>query len=136
MNPGDILEPVDFVRYDPETGQILEVGNMAVGSVIRLGSEFGWSYIIGRARLGEDYVDVDRLDPVIAPRGPCPAAISGVVLSGLPIPCTVEVEDEAGDVSRAECSEPSLALDFDYPGAYVVTVRSVPYLDGTFTVEV
>lgn len=130
----DDLTCTPFSRFDPDTGAILETGVMSHAGVQALTDENGWHYIKEASRLGEDYVSLPDL--TITPRQPCPASLDGLVLSDLPVPCCVKVRDEAGEQFETACDEPSLELEFDYPGTYTVTVVSVPYLDGVFTVEV
>ncbi|GHE74700.1 hypothetical protein GCM10019059_37790 [Camelimonas fluminis] len=123
-----------FVRYDPATGEVLETGNMAIGAVRYLEQQTGWSYLTRPARLGLDYVDLATKS--IAERTPCPAALDGATLHNLPAPCTVIVTDAAGAQTDIAADAPDLALVFDFPGAYAVSVRCVPHIDGEFSLEV
>lgn len=125
----------DYLRYDPETGAILDTGMMSVGAIERFQQE-GHAFLLKRAQLGVHYVDIAASQPRRRTRSACPAALSGQCLTGLPIPCTVEVLDPAHDATLVQCDDPELAIEFEYPGKYTITVRSVAHTDGVFTAEV
>lgn len=133
-NDWDRMTP--FTRYDADTGAILETGDMAIAALAQLETARGWSVIRQASQRDTHYVDVSGLKPRRRCCAASPAALNGTTLTGLPVPCTVTITDEAWLQTVLECSEPSLELAFDYPGAYAVTVRAVPYTDGVFTIEV
>lgn len=133
-NDWDRMTP--FTRYDPETGAILETGDMAVAALDQMETTKGWAVIRQASERNTHYVDISGLKPRRRCCPTCPATLDGTTLTGLPVPCTITITDESWERTVIENDEPSLKLMFDYPGAYAVTVRSVPYTDGVFTIEV
>ena len=128
------MRPTPFTRFDPATGEVLETGNMTIGGVRHLEAQTGWSYLTRPARLGLDYVDLPA--QLITERSPCPAILDGATLRNLPAPCIVTVTDAAGARTEVAADAPELALEFDFPGSYAIRVRSIPHLDGEFSIEV
>lgn len=59
-----------------------------------------------------------------------PTTQSGLTLSNVPVPSTLQIGNQ-----RYETNEPTVELEFNLPGTYVVKVFSWPYLDKEFTVE-
>ena len=59
-----------------------------------------------------------------------PATLSGLTLSNVPVPATLQIGNQF-----YECDEPTVELEFNLPGTYVVKLFSWPYLDKEFTVE-
>jgi hypothetical protein len=80
------------------------------------------------------YVDTAAFFPQIRDRLACPAALDGLTLRGLPLPCQIEITAPLG-VARVyeEADSPTLEITFDHPGTYTITVRSSRYLPGVFT---
>ncbi|WP_186058862.1 hypothetical protein [Burkholderia gladioli] len=86
----------------------------------------------GRTVFGDGAPDTDYVTPdgKIAARPASPAALVGMTLTSLPVPCEITIDGEA-----YTCTDTSCDLEFSNAGAYVVTVRAFPYLDKTFSVE-
>jgi hypothetical protein len=57
------------------------------------------------------------------------AALDGMMLTSLPVPCTLTVEG----VEHA-CTDNHCDLSFSHPGVYTVKVSAFPMLDATFEV--
>jgi hypothetical protein len=55
--------------------------------------------------------------------------LSGLILSGLPIPCTINIQG-----TNYNCLSSTCTLDFAYPSNYRVSVSSWPFLDKEFEV--
>jgi hypothetical protein len=62
-------------------------------------------------------------------RPACPATIDGMVLTGLPVPCVLDINGINYDVEQSE-----VELDLG-AGSFVIKVIAFPYLDGVFNVE-
>lgn len=131
----DHFRTVEFVSYDPVTGEIHSAGYNSVADLRHEAQQFGTIFLAKRGRLGLDYVDVPTLE--VMPRLPCPASIDGLTIKKLPVPCLVTVTDEAGLSSEHRCEGVIGAeLEFEDPGTYSVLIQSVKYLDGTYRVVV
>jgi hypothetical protein len=76
--------------------------------------------------------DVFVKDGQIVSRPRCTATLDGMVLKGLPVPCTVTIGDDVHTVT--EGSGEGVELEFGYPGTYTVSVTAWPYLEKKFTV--
>lgn len=59
-----------------------------------------------------------------------PTTVSGLTLSNVPVPSELKIGDQYYSVT-----EPTVDLEFNLPGTYVVKVLSWPHLDKEFTVE-
>lgn len=57
------------------------------------------------------------------------AALTGSILTGLPVPCTIHIDGTA-----YPCDEPTAELSFPYAGKFVVRVEAWPHKDATFSV--
>lgn len=132
----DWVKNADYTRYNPDSGEILSTGSMSIGALHKFEAEYGHTYLRQASQIGVHYVDVSGVKPRRRTRTTCPASLKGYALTGLPVPCTVEIIDYAQDASLIQCDEPDISLDFDYPGRYTATVRSIPHTDGVFTIEV
>lgn len=55
--------------------------------------------------------------------------LSGLTLSNLPAPCTINIQG-----TTYECSSPTCTLDFTYPSTYRGFVSNWPFLDYEFEV--
>lgn len=64
-------------------------------------------------------------------RPACPVVVDGLVLRGVRPGSIVTIEGQ-----QYECAEGGdVDLSLQYPGTYVITVTSWPYLDGSYIVE-
>jgi len=124
----DPLGRYPFVNYDPETGMIVSWGNMARISLDQLIHDERQPYLVGEGHPNTHYVDVAARE--IRAKQPGQAQLAGLELTGLPVPCWIEIE---GEIYRVD--DGHAALSFDEPGEYAVTVHSVPFLAQTFTVN-
>lgn len=80
----------------------------------------------------DDEIDVDKdyvASGAIVSRPVNSATLSGLVLSNLPNPCTINVNG-----ADHACTDPTCTLSFSQPGTYPVTVSAWPMLDATFQV--
>jgi hypothetical protein len=66
----------------------------------------------------------------VVERPACPAKLNGLKLTKLPAPCKIVINSTDYNVT-----EPTVDLEFDYPGVYKITVKAFPYLDGEFEIE-
>jgi len=126
-----------FVRYRPD-GTISGFGEMGYGHIMSERIQSG-GILVGTGMPDAHYVD--REAGAIREKAPCPAVRDGLTLSGLPVPCVIEIGRATdGALSEApalyDWSEPSLILAFDHPGEWTVRVLSAPHLTATFTVRV
>lgn len=131
---------VPYVRYLPETGQVVEAGRQAVGALRRLSEAGIGCYLELEAGAAHDlglttthFVDVGGTG-LLTPKGACPAALDGATLRGLPQPCTIEVSDPAGTARYPWSGGAELVLTANHPGIYAVRVLSARCLPGEFEV--
>lgn len=138
-------EGVSYVKYDPETGAIVQSGLMGFGHI--------WAFVDD----GEPYLSVPHLsaDEAISallthyvdletksvmPKEPFPGSVSGTIATDLPIPCRIGIQPpftaERGWWAPVwhDWDEPQVDLSFENPGTYRVTFASVRYQDGVFEV--
>lgn len=130
----DWFRYTDFVRYDPATGQILGIGRMALAALARAEADHAGAFLHQTGSLDRHWVDVAAR--VVRPKTDCPATLTGQTLSGLPRPCTIRITDAAGNSTDYPCTDPTADLAFDYPGTYTITILSVPFNPGVFTLTV
>ena len=69
-------------------------------------------------------------DGQVVPRLDNPAILQDRVLSSLPVPCEILINNR-----RYEATTEMAELEFDQPGSYRVSVQAWPYLDKEFTIE-
>lgn len=125
---------VDFVRYDPETGEIVENGNQPIAAINhRAETEAPWAFLMEKGDWQLQYVDVAKKK--IKYKTACPAVLRGMNFSYLPVPCRVTIRDDAAIETPYDISESNLELSFRYPGVYTVTVTSPTCLPGEYKVE-
>lgn len=78
------------------------------------------------------YIDLtDPENPTPTERPAQATTLTGLVLSDLPVPCTIHIDGEA-----FPHDEPTVELDFPLPGAYAVRVEAFPHLDWTTSITV
>ena len=64
------------------------------------------------------------------PRPSNPATLDGLILSNLPVPCQIYINN-----TMYECDEATVELELTYSGKYKIRVVAFPYLDGEFEIE-
>ena len=121
-----------FVMFDPATGEILQDGRMTPSAIRRLEADGVGSFLMQAGSFAGHYVDLAA--GAVRPKTACPAELDGLVLTGLPVPCTVEVSNPTYAPSSYAWSDDELELSFGQPGTYRVRVLSVPHLPGEFEV--
>lgn len=134
---------VSFVRFDTATGAILNGYAMSRRIYAQMSADKP-DFLEGSGTPATHYVDLPR--KVIVLKQPSPATINGYVLSKLPKPCDVIVglKYERGAIAGMlfdpngvyKVTDGTVTLSLKVPGRYLVLVKSVPYLDAEFTVEV
>ncbi|MEJ0004374.1 MAG: hypothetical protein WDN30_14100 [Pararobbsia sp.] len=118
--------PTDYALADP-TGKIVVTGRVPAFMVDDQQVPAGHTLARGAAHIENDHVPNGK----IAPRPANPAALSGNVLTKLPVPSTVTINGIAYQVGDGE-----LDMTFPQPGVYAITVSSpFPFLDATFTLR-
>lgn len=65
----------------------------------------------------------------IADRPANPAILTGLELTALPVPCTIQI-----NAASYPCTEDHATLSFGLPGTYKVTVKAFPMLDKEFSI--
>jgi len=115
-----------FVISSP-SGQILRFGSCSDGDINHQQVDKEETLCEGTGHWSTHYV----LNEVITLRPANSAMLNGMVLSNLPVPCTIHVND-----SSYACSDTTADLSFTYPGTYLVRVEAFPHLDATFRVTV
>lgn len=111
-----------YIAYNDE-GRILRAG---ICDEAEFGQQAGpgETVIEGVADLWLDYVT----DGAVQPRQVCPVTLDGYTLTGLPVPCAVEI---GGESHACDGGEVDLLLP---AGEYAVTVSAWPYLPAHLTV--
>lgn len=110
-----MIYSISFIVCD-QAGNILRVGSCPEFLV---SAQAGQNEMVfeGEAETALHYIDVQtgerRNKARIVP------TVSGLVLSGLPIPCTVCVEESTYEITDGE-----VTLSFDVPGTYSVIVSA------------
>jgi len=144
-DPG-IAEPNGFVRYDPATGEIMEVGQMPRTYILDHIDQ-DRPYIHAPTVPFDQHMDfmagnyVDLATKQLRPKADFTATISGLTITGLPVPCKVFVSvpfaagrNDWWTPQVYDWSDPDLELSFDTPDTYRVTIESVTHKTGQFKV--
>ena len=69
------------------------------------------------------------LDGEAAERAECPAVLTGLILTELPVPCVIEING-----TKYDSDDATVELDLG-TGEHKITIIAWPYLDGVFNVE-
>jgi hypothetical protein len=112
-----IIRP--FVKYDPETGRIIEFGSLAEQD-IKAWITQGLPYLFGVGSIDTHYVDVAT--KTILPRAENPVTLEDTRFEGLIFPGMVICLDEFGRREEVEIEQAKLELSFTFPGTYRLTV--------------
>lgn len=146
-DPG-VIQPGGFVRYDPGTGEILEVGLMATAFIANHQSE-GRPYLNASGIaidnqlefLAANYVDLATNE--IKPKADFTGVLNGTVITELPVPCRIRVRTpfqpgrhDWWAPQDFDWSDPDIELVFNTPDTYLVTVESAFQKTGEFRVPV
>lgn len=129
---------MQITEYDPETGKILGVWMMDDETA----ANWKHPHVIGRYIPMEHFVDITVTPPTPKKRPPqntrqskakiAPDGVEVVTLSGLPVPCRVEV-----GVDEYEVTDGVFEWGTRRAGTYPLRVVAFPFLDweGTVTAE-
>lgn len=127
---------LEVIRYDPQTGEV-QANLISEESAILAG---GFDFILGRAELDKDYVDIATVPPELKKKPQMPITQDknfltadgedSIVFSGIPEGATMQVHYDFAviDDGMAEWST-------DVPGEYKVIFSRFPYLDWESRVE-
>ncbi len=126
------ITAVPFVRHDA-AGHITGQGTMGLGHLEDEARREGG--IVQGAGAGETHY-VDVVTGSLRAKTPCPARREGMVLSGLPVPCRIEIGQLGRVPTLYDWSDPALTLAFDHPGYWSVRVLALRHQDGRFDVQV
>jgi hypothetical protein len=85
----------------------------------------GGAIVLGEGDPATHYVKAGQ----IVARPANTAALAGMTLQDLPVPCTITIDGTAHDCTDDHCD-----LEFTQPGTCSVTVSAFPMLDATFEV--
>ena len=127
---------MNYTRYNPDTGVLLS--NAVMPEEMREQSTL--SYVEGHYDIQTEYYDIatETVKPRIELTG---TSINGttfnqgdtVIISGLPIPCTLNVRG----FGMVDVDDGSLEIDTtDAAGEYAVIFKQMPYLTKKFIYEV
>lgn len=108
------------------TGEILRIGSAPIDAILQQASD-GELAMIGAADQMTQYVDLTT--GVVIDKTSIVPVVNGLVLSGLPDPCTVSAEGESAEILGG-----SITLEFDVPGTYYVTIEALHRLPATVMV--
>lgn len=143
-DPG-LVESTGFVRYDPATGEITQTGRMA-RSLVAGHQDAGEPYApVAEVPMGEQFAFmashyVDLTTKAVMPKAPFPGVLTGLIFTGLPVPCrvSVAVPFQTGQGHWApmvyDVTDADLELEFDIPDTYRVVVESATHVAAEFTV--
>ena len=118
------------------TGYIYKTSN---GEIVKRYDTTKEERIIANLRTGEDYVlgfvegadDLNSyvLNGVVTSRPEMTPTVNGLVITGLPVPCSLTTYGNTYEVTDGE-----VTLTYDLAGEYLVEVQAFPYLDWEVTV--
>ena len=78
------------------------------------------------------YIDLtDPENPTPTERPAQATTLTGLVLSDLPVPCTIHIDEQAYPLT-----DTTVELDFPLPGTYRLRVEAFPHLDWTTSITV
>lgn len=132
--PNEWFEMTPFIRFDRETGEILEHGTMSLGGLRHLEETQGWAWLPQRG--DPDLYWVNPQTKRRRVKSVCPAVLDGLTLRDLPQPCRIEIAEPATGTQVYEETEAALELSFEHPGIYTIRVLSTPHTPGEFEVTV
>lgn len=127
----------NFTVYNKYTGKIIRTGS-CTKFYIDTQAILPFEHVIAQSsNYSTDYVDINTglILPLLGMNvvaSEIPIASDGMdpfVLSGLPIPCTVVVDEQEFEIDDGEFS-----FSTPLPGIYQVTVKAFPYLEKTWEV--
>lgn len=116
----------NYVEHDA-AGNVTGYGGEAIGFVedrIAAGEP-----VLILDRPGHLAMWVDVAARTVNDKTECPAVLDGMVIRNCPRPCRIRIEAQ-----EYEVTDGTAELSFEQPGAYAVTVVSVPHFDKTFEV--
>jgi hypothetical protein len=131
--PNDWFRSTPFLRYDPQTGEILSSGVMSLGGIKHQIENDGQHFLLMTGDRHNFWVDVEKKKRRM--KAACPAVLDGLTLRNVPVPSVLKVTDPSTPfVTEYEIADDTVELEFDYPGTYTVTICSVRHKDGTYEV--
>ena len=116
-----------FTVYSASTGKILRTGECSPYDLLLQARNTSECAIGKEANDATQYI----LNGEVTDKHEITATLSGLVISGLPIPVTVTIERV-----RYEVVDGTVELSFNFPGAYKVLCEALHYLPKTFEVTV
>lgn len=133
--PDPFAETTYFVRAEPLTGEILSVGRCPVPMLERLSAHDGGLYLSTEILVDAQAAYVNLATSTVEPRTENPAFRDGAALKNLPLDGVLIVTSAADPFPRHfDIDTPEISVEFEYPGTYNVTVKSVRHFDKTFEV--
>lgn len=126
----------EFLRYDPETGEVLEWGTMGDDGLAHLAATEGFFYVEGKGTGDDTYIRLSDLKP--RPRVQIPGAgtyeiaadgSQNVRVTGLPNPHTVTIDGEAQTVNGT-----ILDMTTTTPGTYEIRIEAWPRIPAVLKV--
>lgn len=118
------MKIMSWLFYDDE-GRIRMVAVLPEGDAELTAQANGLRALAAHGDPEEDFVRGGE----VLKRPACPARLVGDELRGLPVPCTILIDDVG-----YPCDTPDAELVFTQPGEYTVRVQAWPYMDGVFEV--
>jgi hypothetical protein len=117
-----------FVKYDPETGAVVEHGTIAVGIIQHL-METGQPYLAGKGQFGVHRVVNGVLEEIPL----APATWEGDNLIGLPVPCFVTLAAPNKFVVPYVVPDGVAELELLEEGTWHIKVSAPGYRDNIMT---
>lgn len=127
---------ISFFVYDINTGRVFNKCITPDKETASLQCDKGFDFIECEATAKDSDCYVDLNDGAIKTKEEIAPLVSlsegQAVISGLPHPCSVEVDEVMEEVTNS-----AIAIEFDAPGVYIIEINSPPrYLDKTLEVEI
>ncbi len=117
--------PVYYVVYNPDGG--IELFGTSDYNFVRSKIDAGEPWLMGKGDFRTHYVK----DGEITLKTPGTAVLSGMTITGLPTPCTIEVDGVTFEVTDGVAE-----LELPTPGTYDVTVKAPSTFPQTLQVVV
>lgn len=124
---GSALPSVPFVVCNAD-GTVIRVGSCPAQVVDLQASAAGEIVFAGALNHETEYIDVDAGQ--IVPKPPIAPLVSGLVVTGLPSPCTAVVEGVSHEIVGGEAT-----FAFDVPGLYSVRFSAKNHLSAVIELE-
>lgn len=133
---------IPFVTYDAR-GVICITGTVPTEGMAKRQARTGMAVLVGvEASMERQFVDLsERGNPVVRDMPKITPVVDGLTVSGLPVPCTVEVADAGlpdlpGIGTVYEIEDGVVEFSSALPGKYRLKFRAVNFIPSTVDIDV